>query len=303
MPQNGSSEQRVIRIVDPTKPPPEPDERPADEPQDDERDPEQAAGPDEEPAPAPEHADDGQPGDPEQPEDEEREGEPDPEGGDDPREPEDPRDRLDPQERDGAEDEPEADEPPADEPEDLRRELMRIARGLDASEHDDEPAAADAFLAGCARVFVELAQKRLEHTPPFRDGYLSSYGIWAPGTVVRTQIDNATMLSPAMYRDQVLPHDRAIMGAFDYSLIHLHSGCLHVVEALYDVDELQAIQVSIDHPGGPLATEVMPILERIAQHKPLIVTGPVTPAELDSLRQLGSQGSVCLSVRLELDRK
>ena len=167
----------------------------------------------------------------------------------------------------------------------------------------DEPHAADAFLAACARIFIELAEKRLEHTPPFRDGYLSSYGIWAPGTVVRTQIDNATMLSPAMYRDQVLPHDRAIMGAFDYSLIHLHSGCLHVVGALFDVDELQAIQVSIDHPGGPLATEVMPILERIAQHKPLIVTGPVTPAELDSLRQLALRGSVCLNVRLELDRK
>ena len=166
----------------------------------------------------------------------------------------------------------------------------------------DEPDLADRFLARCAEIFVELAECRLRHTPAFCDGYLSSYGIWAPGTVVRTQMDNATMLSPGMYRDQLLAHDRAIMDAYDFPLIHLHSGCLHVVDALLAVDELQAIQVSIDHPGGPLGCEVMPILERVIHHKPLIVTGPVTPEELESLRQLGQIGSLCLSVRLELDR-
>ena len=166
----------------------------------------------------------------------------------------------------------------------------------------DEPGRAADFLSHCTSIFIEIAERRLRLTPSFHGGYLSSYGIWAPGTVVRTQIDNATMLSPAMHRDQLLEHDRAIMGAFDFALIHLHSGCLHVVDALLDVDELQAIQVSIDHPGGPLAQEVMPILERVVQHKPLIVTGPVTPQELESLRQLGQQGSLCLIVRLELDR-
>ncbi|MFC1526789.1 hypothetical protein ACFL6X_08285 [Candidatus Latescibacterota bacterium] len=166
----------------------------------------------------------------------------------------------------------------------------------------DEPGRAADFLARCSSIFVDIAERRLRHTPPFHGGYLSSYGIWAPGTVVRTQIDNATLVSPAMYRDQLLEHDRVIMDAFDFSLIHVHSGCLHVVDALLDVDELQAIQVSIDHPGGPLAHEVVPILERVVRHKPLIVTGPVTPPELESLRQLGQHGSLCLNVRLELDR-
>ena len=166
----------------------------------------------------------------------------------------------------------------------------------------DEPGRAADFLSHCTDIFIEIAERRLRLTPPFHGGYLSSYGIWAPGRVVRTQIDNATMLSPAMHRDQLLEHDRAIMGAFDFALIHVHSGCLHVVDSLLDVDELQAIQITIDHPGGPLAQEVMPILERVVRHKPLIVTGPVTPQELESLRRLGQQGSVCLLVRLELDR-
>ena len=139
-------------------------------------------------------------------------------------------------------------------------------------------------------------------TPEFAGGYVSAYGIWAPGTVVRTQADNATMLSPETYRQQVLPHDRAVMRRFDYPLIHLHSGCLHVAEALLDVPELRAIQVSVDHPGGPLAAQVMPTLERMAARKPLIVTGPVTAVELEALRSLARLGSVCLQVQVCTDR-
>ncbi len=161
-----------------------------------------------------------------------------------------------------------------------------------------EPEAAEAFLAWCAEVFLQLTGRQQAHTPSFAEGYLSSYGIWAPGTVVRTQIDNATMLSPGLYRERVLEYDRRIIESFDFPLIHLHSGCLHVVEPLLDMAALSAVQVSIDHPGGPLATDVMPVLERIVKRKPLIVTGPVTAAELERLRSLVDLGSLCLRVRL-----
>jgi hypothetical protein len=144
-------------------------------------------------------------------------------------------------------------------------------------------------------------QLQASGTPRFAGGYVSAYGIWAPGTVVRTQADNATMLSPTVYRERVLPHDRAVMRQFDYPLIHLHSGCLHVAEALLEVPELRAIQVSVDHPGGPLAAQVMPILERMVARKPLIVTGPVTSAELEALRGLAAVGSVCLQVQVCTD--
>lgn len=161
-----------------------------------------------------------------------------------------------------------------------------------------EPAAAGDFLARCSELFMEAARRQVGATPRFAGGYVSSYGIWAPGTVVRTQIDNATMLSPALYRERVLPHDRAVIEQFEFPLIHVHSGCLHVVDALLEVEALRAIQVSIDHPGGPLAAQVMQTLERIVARKPLIVTGPVTPQELTALRGLARLGSVCLRVQV-----
>jgi len=162
----------------------------------------------------------------------------------------------------------------------------------------EEPEAAGDFLARCAEIFIEAANRRLAHTPPFEGGYLSGYGIWAPGTVVRTQIDNAAMLSPKVYREQVLPHDRKVIESFDFPLIHLHSVCMHVVDALLEVEALKAIQVSVDFPGGPLAEEIMPTLEKVAGKKSLIVTGPVTESELEGLVGLADKGSICISVAL-----
>lgn len=162
----------------------------------------------------------------------------------------------------------------------------------------EEPEACDAFLARCTEIFIETAQRRLDHTPTFAGGYACGYGIWAPGPEVRTQVDNASMLSPEVYARQVLPHDRQVMEAFPFTHIHLHSCCLHVVEALLQVEALKAIQVSIDFPGGPLAAQVMPILRRIVGRKALIVTGPVTEPELRDLEDLSRHGSVSLGVAL-----
>lgn len=162
----------------------------------------------------------------------------------------------------------------------------------------DEPNASEAFLDRCADIFIETANLRLAHTPEFEGGFLSSYGIWAPGPVVRTQIDNGTMLSPKVYRERARVYDQKVIEAFAFPLIHVHSGCLHLADALLEIDALKVIQVSIDYPGGPLAAEVMPILERIIQKKPLIVTGPVSEGELGMLDALEPRGRVCMQVQL-----
>jgi len=162
----------------------------------------------------------------------------------------------------------------------------------------EAPEASEAFLDVCAELFIQTANRRLAHTPRFEGGYISSYGIWAPGTVVRTQLDNATMLSPQVYRERVLRYDCKVMEAFDFPLIHVHSGCLHIADELLQIEALKAIQVSLDYPGGPLAAEVLPIFERIIQKKPLIVTGPLTRAELDDLEALSPPGRLCLQVQI-----
>ncbi len=148
----------------------------------------------------------------------------------------------------------------------------------------------------CTDVLIKVAEARLALSPPFYDGYLSNYSIWAPGTVIRTQADNSALISPAMYRDFLLPCDERIFDSFDYPLIHLHSGGLHIVDVLLDAEKLRAIQVSLDYPAGPPFAESLPILQSINKHKPLIVTGVLTEDELNQLLETLSPRGLCLSV-------
>jgi hypothetical protein len=162
----------------------------------------------------------------------------------------------------------------------------------------ERPADAEAFLSICADIFIRAAETRLNLLPQFYGGYLSDFGLWAPGTVLRTQVDNGVLFSPKIYGRQILPQDRRVIERFEYPLIHLHSGCLHIIDHLLEVEALKAIQVSIDYPGGPLATEIMPILGKILQRKSLIVTGPVTERELQELLSLSPPGGLCVQVQV-----
>jgi hypothetical protein len=162
----------------------------------------------------------------------------------------------------------------------------------------EQPEAAEAVLSRCADLFIEVARRRLDGTPRFEGGFLSSFGIWAPGEVVRTQLDNATMLSPRTYRERVRRHDRRVIEAFEFPLIHVHSGCLHIVDELLEIEALRCIQVSIDYPGGPLASEVLPVLERILPRKALIVSGPVSEEESETLGRLTPGGGLCLQLQV-----
>lgn len=160
----------------------------------------------------------------------------------------------------------------------------------------DHPDEAHALLNLCADLFIHMAETHLSLVPPFHGGYIT-YGIWAPGSVVRTQLDNAVLLSPELYREYFLPGDARIFRHFEYVVIHVHSACLHIVDDLLAQDELNAIQVSLDFPGGPSMDEVLPILERIQGKKPLILTGPVTDKFLQLLLDVLSPAGLCLAVR------
>ena len=134
--------------------------------------------------------------------------------------------------------------------------------------------------------------------PAFAGGSVL-YGIWAPGTTVRSQCDNAALLSPAIYDDLLVPQDEEVCRHFDYPLIHTHSCFIRMAaEPLLRVAGLAAIQVSLDYPGGPSVGELLPALQRLNSCRPLILTGPVTATELEVLRaELSPRG---LSLQVDL---
>ena len=160
----------------------------------------------------------------------------------------------------------------------------------------DDPERFRRLLDVCTDNFIAIMKVWMAASPPFLGGYCE-YGIWASGTVVRTQADNAALISPQDYREFLKPCDERICNAFDFPLIHTHSGVIHImVDSLLDTEKLRAIQVSLDYPAGPSISEILPILKRINERKSLIITGGLTAKELEMLQSALSPRGLCLSV-------
>jgi len=145
----------------------------------------------------------------------------------------------------------------------------------------DHPDELRAFLDEATPTFVDTLMAQLERIPRLRGGYVNPFGIWAPGTVVRTQCDATAFLSAAQYRDWFLPYDIAICEQFDYTMIHLHSCSLHTVPVLLAQEHPHGIQVTLEsEPSGPPLEEMLPVFAEVLQVKPLLVDGPLTDDEL-----------------------
>jgi hypothetical protein len=162
----------------------------------------------------------------------------------------------------------------------------------------DHPQSLQRFLEEVTGTFIEILRGLLARIPPIEGGYLSPFGIWAPGTVVRTQCDATAFLSASHYASWFLPHDVRICESVDYSIIHLHSCSLHTVDALLDVERPHAIQVTLEtSPPGPSLAEMLPTFRRILGVKPLLLEGHLSEDEVRWLQDRLPPGGLAISAR------
>jgi hypothetical protein len=107
---------------------------------------------------------------------------------------------------------------------------------------------------------------------PAEGGFMSGFGLWAPGPVTRMQADHSTLLSPDMYERQILPFDLEIIRSCPHCIFHLHNPGLHVAPALLEVDELDVIEVVVDpYPREERKPYEMDMYRKILERKPLIL--------------------------------
>jgi len=161
----------------------------------------------------------------------------------------------------------------------------------------DEPQKVEEVLQRATQAFIKVTKAQYALIPSFEGGWAPwVYGVWAPGTVIRFQSDSASQISPLMYQEQILPHDRAIMRAFDYSIIDLHSaGTLHLHEVLVEVEELNAISVTMDpYEDAPALEDLVPTFAAILEAKSLSIFGAMKVEQVDWLRRNLPSG--CLSI-------
>lgn len=162
----------------------------------------------------------------------------------------------------------------------------------------DDPDRLTKVLAVCTDTFIGVAKAWEGVIPRFAQG-CCLFGIWAPGTAVRTQCDNAALMSPQTYRDFLVPCDERICAAFDYPLIHTHSCFIAMIaEVLLEARGLRAIQVSLDYPGGPSIAQLLPAFQKVNRRMPLIITGGIAEDELELLLDRLSPRGLCLQVQI-----
>lgn len=155
-------------------------------------------------------------------------------------------------------------------------------------------------LARVAEAFIHVAWEQYDLIPSFHGGCAPwLYGVWAPGSAIRLQCDSAVELSPDLYRQAVLPHDRSIMQAFDFSIVDLHSaGTLRLYPVLVEEPKLNAISVTIDRQASaPGIPELLQSFKSILDSKSLLIYGDLRRDELDMLLKLPPRG-LCINVRV-----
>jgi len=141
----------------------------------------------------------------------------------------------------------------------------------------DDPGHFQLAMERCTDIWLAVAKAQFDLIPRWHGGYVVNHGaLWCPGTVTATQIDASALLSPSMYAQHVLPHDRRIFASVDFASIHLHSGSMHTAEILAHEKDLKAIECALDLPAGPSVADLIPVFRMVLEHKPLIVDGPVT---------------------------
>ena len=148
----------------------------------------------------------------------------------------------------------------------------------------DSPDLCHRLLQAATEAFIGIGHAQYDLVPRVEGGHCSWFGIWAPGTVIRTQCDASALVGPVWYEKHILPYDIQIAAAFDYSIIHLHSGFLHTVDAILKHPIPTAIQVAIDPGGfGPPPDSLIPVFRKILERKPLLIEGRLTEREFDAI--------------------
>ena len=109
-------------------------------------------------------------------------------------------------------------------------------------------------VAALAEQFTTLFQRVVARILPlcgtWQGGGVSEWNVYAPGPCLDYQIDASSLISPDLYTEYLLPFDQKILHAFPYSMLHLHSCGLHLIDPLLRCDAVSAIEISFDREAG-----------------------------------------------------
>ncbi len=159
----------------------------------------------------------------------------------------------------------------------------------------DEPDALNNLLVRVTEALEQFILLERGWIPPFAGGsVIGQYDLWAPGTTLRMQEDFSTLYSPSLYRTFLKPQDERLAGLAEYTLLHLHSTSLFLIEEFLSVAKIRVFQVTKD-PGTARLDKMMPALEKIQEAgRCLVLKGRFDQAGQALMKERLSPAGLCV---------
>lgn len=158
----------------------------------------------------------------------------------------------------------------------------------------DQPELVKQILDIAAEIFVKFIDVQNGRLLSFSNGYvIGTYYIWTPGKNIRLQEDAMAMLSPDLYREFVHPLDCQIAKSAEYTLFHLHTTGLHLLEFFLQNDGVKILQLSKDE--GVQLENILTHLQKIQETKKcLLLKGRFAHDELQLIKTSLDYQGLCI---------
>lgn len=136
------------------------------------------------------------------------------------------------------------------------------------------------LLEKLTNLWIHICWKQLDLIPSFEGGF--SFGqifLWGQNKGAWFQDDALTLISPAYYREFLLPFEKKIAASIPVSGIHLHPRSLFVIDHLVNIPELDVIEINFE-PSGPSLKELLPSFIKTLKNKCLVIWGDFSEQDL-----------------------
>ena len=127
----------------------------------------------------------------------------------------------------------------------------------------DAPDDLVASVAAAIDLIAAVVRHQNRSVPPFRGGYFSDFGLWAPGSTVIWSQDLSVLFSPSMYRRLFLEFDRQVAALTDWPVLHVHTAEAHCFPLWAEIPSL-CIEITVD-PSGPNLAQLLPRIAAMMQ--------------------------------------
>lgn len=137
----------------------------------------------------------------------------------------------------------------------------------------DRPREARAMAEACGDAFIAVGTAQQEILPGSAEGFMDGdrgFRVWAPDRMIWLQEDAMALLSPALYRDFILPVDWRIAAQFPAVAFHLHPSALWAAAELAPVPEIDVVEMGFED-SVPDLEGTIEACRLIQRRKPLVV--------------------------------